>query len=79
MDIAVKKVELIAWLTNVQDESLLAEIESLKKKSVIEDHQAGLKPMTSDEYKSMLEKAEDDLENGMITPQVDLEKEVRDW
>ena len=79
MDIAVKKIELIAWLTNVKDEALLKEIDSLKKKSLAAAHEGRLRPMTSTEYKSLLDQAEDDLENGKVTTQDDLEKEVSDW
>lgn len=79
MDIAVKKVELIEWLARLQDKSLLEKVDSLKKKAVTEAYEAKLKPMSSAEYKSMLDQAEDDLKNGRVTSQEDLEKESSNW
>ena len=38
-----------------------------------------MKPMTSIEYKSMLDEAEADLKNGRVTSQEDLEKESSNW
>ena len=79
MDIAVKKVELIEWLARLQDRSLLEKVDSLKKKAVIEAYEAKMKPMTSAEYKSILDQAEEDLKNGRVTSQEDLEKESSSW
>jgi hypothetical protein len=33
MDIAVKKIELIEWLTRLQDEKLIKKVEGLKKEA----------------------------------------------
>ena len=79
MDIAVKKVELIEWLARLQDKSLLEKVDSLKKKAVTEAYEAKMKPMSSAEYKSMLDQAEDDLKNGRVTSQEDLERESSNW
>ena len=79
MDIAVKKVELIEWLARLQDKSLIEQVDRLKKKSVTEAYETKMKPMTSIEYKSMLDAAEEDLKNGRITSQENLVKESLNW
>lgn len=79
MNIAVKKVELIEWLVGVEDTSLLEQVDSLKKKAIAAAYESKMKPMTSEEYKSMLDQAEDDLKNRRVTSQEDLEKESLNW
>jgi hypothetical protein len=79
MDLAAKKVELIEWLTRIEDRSLLEKIEDLKKKAFTESYESRMKPMTSQQYKSFLEQSEEDYNNGRITSQEDLEKESDNW
>ena len=79
MNIAAKKVELIEWLAKIQDKSLLEKVEILKKKAVSESYESKMKPMTSRQYKSLLDQAEEDYNNGRVTSQEDMEKESENW
>lgn len=79
MDLAVKKVELIEWLTRVNDKSTIRKVEDLKNQSIKESYEAKLKPMTSRAYKSMLESSEKDYKKGRVTSQKALEKESENW
>ncbi|MBS1543810.1 MAG: hypothetical protein JST14_09270 [Bacteroidetes bacterium] len=79
MDLAVKKVELIEWLTKVNDKSTIRKVENLKNQSIKESYEAKLKPMTSRAYKSMLESSEKDYKKGRVTSQKALEKESESW
>ena len=79
MNIAVKKVELIEWLTRVQDRTVIEKIESLKNQSIKNSYEAKLKPMSSKAYKSMLEKSEEDYKQRKIISQKALEKESEGW
>ena len=79
MNIAAKKVELIEWLAKIQDKSLLEKVEILKKKAIAESYESKMKPMTSRQYKSLLDQAEKDYKNGMVTSQENLEKESENW
>ena len=47
--------------------------------SIIDDYEAKLKPMTEEEFKARLEKAEDDFKNGRVISHEDLEKESERW
>ena len=76
-NLALTKVELIEWLTRIEDESLLEKIKDLKEKA--SSSSSTLKPMTSEEYRSMLNQAEEDLKNGKVTSQADLEREATKW
>ena len=79
MDLAAKKVELIEWLARIEDRSLLEKIEDLKKKTFTESYESQMKPMTSKQYKSLLDQSEEDYKSGRVTSQGDLEKESDDW
>jgi hypothetical protein len=79
MNIAVKKIELIEWLARIQDKSLLKKLEALKKKAIAESYESKMKPMTSKQYTSLLDQAEEDYKNGRVTSQEDLEKESKNW
>ncbi|MDZ7608652.1 MAG: hypothetical protein U5K79_24395 [Cyclobacteriaceae bacterium] len=79
MNIAVKKVELIEWLAGLQDKSILNELESLKKKAVAESYESRMKPMSSQQFRSIGDRSEQDYKNGRITSQENLEKESENW
>lgn len=79
VNIAVKKVELIEWLAGLEDKSLIEQVDNLKNKAVTQAYEAKMKPMSSAEYKSMLAQAEDDLKNGRVTLQEDMERESSNW
>lgn len=79
MNIAVKKVEIIEWLVQLKDESLLKKIEKLKNQSIKDSYESKLKPMTSKSYKAMLRESEEDYLKGRVTTQDNLEREVENW
>ncbi len=79
MNIAVKKVEIIEWLVQLKDESLIKKIEKLKNQSIKESYEASLKPMSPSAYKAMLNEAEEDYKKGKVIGQEALEKEAEDW
>ncbi len=79
MDLAVKKIELIEWLTKVRDKSIITQIEPLKNRSIKESYEAKLKPMSSKAYKVMLDKSEAEYKQGLVTYQESFIKESSDW
>jgi uncharacterized protein YlbG (UPF0298 family) len=79
MNIAVKKVEIIEWLTQLQDESLLKKVESLRIQSIKKKYEDSLKPMTGQALKSMLKRAEKDYAEGKHIIQENLEEESKNW
>lgn len=79
MDLAVKKIELIEWLTKIEDQALIEQIDLLKKKVTEQAKDSNLAPMSSQEYKSLLDQAEEDYFKGQVTVQKDLENESNSW
>ena len=79
MDIAVKKIEIIEWLTKVQDKTMIKKVETLKNQSIKSSYESKLKPLSSKAYKAMLEKSEEDYKQGRVISQKALEKESGNW
>ncbi len=76
MDIAVKKVELIAWMVRLQDEKLIKRIETLKKGSIQEAYEQRT-PKTMEELKARLERSEKDISQGRVHTQQEIENHFK--
>jgi len=72
MNIAVKKIELIEWLTRLQDEAILQRIDALKKGSVkdIYDERA---PKSIKDLQTKLDRSEEDIKAGRVYTQSEVE------
>lgn len=73
MDIAVKKVQLIEWLTRLQDEDILQRIEALRKNSVKDLYEQQM-PKNLEELQTKLERAEEDIEKDNVLAQDSVEQ-----
>jgi hypothetical protein len=62
MTIAEKKIDLISWLSNLQDEDILDQLDTIRKKAVLGNYQKSLSPMTMEELKNRVEEAEEDFD-----------------
>lgn len=72
MNIAVKKVELIEWLTKLQDEKLIQRIELLKQSSIKDLYDQRM-PKTDGELQTKLYQSEKDIEEAKLHSQEDVE------
>ena len=61
MDIAVKKIELIQWLTNLEDETMLRKLEKVKKTM-----RYPMRSMETKELESRLSRSEKDIKAGRV-------------
>jgi hypothetical protein len=77
MTIAEKKLELISWLSNLHDEGILDQLESVRKKAALEKYQRSLSPMSIEEFKKGLSEAEEDIKAGRVISQEELKKRIR--
>ena len=73
MDVALKKIELIEWLSRLQDEKLIQQIEALKKGSSQERHDARI-PKTKSDLQDKLGRSEKDIQLGRIHSQAEVER-----
>jgi len=62
MDIAVKKIDLINWLSRLQDEALIKKIETLRKSSVKSVYESRM----TENLESKLARSEADIQLGRI-------------
>lgn len=72
MDITVKKIELIEWLTRLQDESLIQKIDVLRKNSVKDIYEQRM-PKTAQDLQAKLDRSEQDIKAGKIHSQEEVE------
>lgn len=81
MDIAAKKLELVDWLLQIEDESKLKKVLAFKtildKNAVAYDVKGY--PVTKDEYINMVHEADERISIGNFTTIEDLEKEIENW
>ena len=79
MDLQTRKLNLIERLIWLNDLTTLNKIDKLLDKTTKVNYEARIKPMTNAQYKSRLDKAEDDFIKGNVTEQSDFEKEILNW
>ena len=72
MDIAIKKVELIEWIARVNDETLIARVEALRKLATKEAYEKSM-PKTPAELQEALDRAEADILAGRVHTQAEVE------
>ncbi|KMQ72737.1 hypothetical protein [Chryseobacterium koreense] len=78
MDLQTRKLHLITYLAQLQDENFFEKIENyILRKAKNEDSE--LKPFTVDELISRIEKSEDDFKNGSFKTQEEIEKISANW
>lgn len=78
MSIAEIKLDLIAWLSTLEDTQALEEIAQFKKQFTEENYQKALKPMSMTELRDSLAEAESDYINGRVISQEELEKRIKE-
>ena len=78
MDLQIRKLNLITYLAQVQDEVLLEKLESYILKNEREFY-SELKPFTIEELVNRIKKSELDYKEGKFKSQEDLEKTSTNW
>ncbi|TSA49883.1 MAG: hypothetical protein D4R43_03185 [Sphingobacteriales bacterium] len=79
MNAQALKLTLIDWLIHLNDEKLIAEVQSIRKKDFVKSYEAALKPMTEAELLQRIERSEDDFKNGRTTSLENFIKEADKW
>lgn len=79
MDIQTRKLNIIAYLAQLQDETLIQKIEKYIINSSEKINSADKKPMTIQELLDRIEKSEKDYEQGRVISQDELENLSATW
>ncbi len=74
-----EKLDLIGWIYNIQDTSILEKLKSLQKSIVVEKYEASLKPISEEELINRAKEANKAIENNDVTSQEDLQSEIQNW
>ncbi|MBY5951832.1 hypothetical protein KUV23_12655 [Algoriphagus marincola] len=74
---AEKKIDLIAWLTQLEDQATLELIEKIRKNSQEKSRKRYLKPISEIELIQSLQEAEADYEAGNIISQEELIEKIK--
>ncbi len=77
MDLQTRKLNLISYLAQLQDEKFLERIEKYIIKK--QEKEYDFKPFTVDELKNRIEKSEKDFKNGNFKTQDELEQLSANW
>jgi len=77
MDLQTRKLNLIAYLAQLQDEIFFDKIEKYILKTA--DNDVPLKPFTQEELINRIKESESDYETGRFKSQEDLEKISSNW
>jgi len=77
--IQAEKLDLIGWIYNIQDISIIEKLKSIRENFTVEKYEASLSPMTTQELVNRAEEANKAIKNNDIISQEDLEKEIQDW
>ncbi len=75
MDLQTRKLDLIAYLAQLQDESFITKIENY----ILREHSEKFKVFTVEELVKRIEKSEMDFRNGNFKTQEELEIESSNW
>lgn len=78
MDLQTRKLNLIAYLAQLQDESFFVKIENYILRKA-KNEESKFRPFTIDELITRIEKSEDDFQNGRFKTQEELEEISANW
>jgi hypothetical protein len=78
-EIHSEKLDLIGWIYNIQDISIIEKLKSIQKNIIIEKYEASLKPMSQAELLDRAKEANEAIEINDIISQDDLKKESQNW
>jgi hypothetical protein len=79
MNIEARKLNLIEEFLRIDDESLIAKLESFIKQEKKVSHERNLKPMSMNEFHEMIDHAKSDSDAGRVISHQELKRKVKAW
>jgi len=79
MDIIARKLNFVQEFLRISDEDLVDKLETILKTERKKRIDRGIKPMSTNEFNQMIEKAEDDVNNGRVIDARELLEKVEKW
>jgi hypothetical protein len=79
MNIEARKLVLIEEFLRINDESLIAKIESFIMQEKKDSHDRNVKPMFLKEFHEMIDQAKQDSDAGRVISHQELQEKVKTW
>jgi hypothetical protein len=79
MNIEARKLVLIEEFLRINDESLIAKIESFIMQEKKDSHDRNVKPMSLKEFHEMIDQAKQDSDAGRVISHSELQEKVKTW
>lgn len=79
MDLQSRKLNLISYLAQIQDENFFDKIENYIYTKIGKEKKENFKSFSVEEFLSRIEKSEKDYKDGKFKTQDDLEKATANW
>lgn len=79
MDIVARKLNFVQEFLRISDEDLVDKLERFLRAERKKRVEKEIKPMTMNEFDQMIEKAEEDINNGRVIEAKELLKKVEKW
>ncbi len=79
MDLEARKISFVQEFLRLQNEEIISGLEKLLQEGKAELVEKNLKPMTEDQYRSEINQAMEDSENGRMIKAADLKEKIKKW
>ncbi|MDO5665072.1 MAG: hypothetical protein Q4G63_07440 [Bacteroidia bacterium] len=79
MTVEARKLHFIEEFIKLTDEKVISQMETLLRDKKKKEFKGSLKPMGIDEFKQMIDKSRNDVEQKRVTTQERLKQEIRSW
>ncbi len=79
MDLQTRKLNIIQEFLRVGSEDLVDKLEKMLKAERKNQYEKSMSPMSTEEFNSIIDKSEEDFNNGRMISAKDLKKEASSW
>ena len=79
MTVEARKLHFIEEFLKVTDENIISQMEHLLRNEKREQQENSLKPMNMNEFKHIIDKAREDVEQGRVISHENLKQEILSW
>lgn len=79
MTVEARKLHFIEEFLKITDENVITQMEAIMREEKLKHRKEMLHPMTMDEFRMMIDKAKEDADNGRVTSNESLKREVQSW
>jgi di/tripeptidase len=79
MDLQTRKIHFIQEFLQLKNEKIIEKFENILRIEKQNIYEEPVKPMSIDEFDELIDKAEDDSQNGRLLSSDEMKKEIDSW